>query len=500
MRISNSNINWSISPKLIGQLTALLFVALTFIVSQQEKERFQEELRTHVMRELSQIRGRLENEINRHFHLTRGLLAFVALNPDLDVDTFQGMAREILRHADYIKNIGLAPDNVLLFIYPVKGNEKAIGLDYTKNAKQWPAVKMAIEERRTVVAGPVNLVQGGRAFISRTPIYETLPNGEKGSYWGLASIAIDMDGFFQAVELEDFNKSIQLALRGRDGKGAQGELIFGDENLFASRSIQQNVQLPDGLWELGAEPKLGWDQLSPNQLMIWFAGIVIALLSGWITTSRFERSVKVRQQLEKAFSDAKSASSAKSMFLAHMSHEIRTPLNAILGMNEVLVDSDLSDEQRKHLQISKNAGETLLALINDVLDLSKIEAGQIDLSIIDFNLHKLIENTANLQKLAAHEKGIFFDVERDPGIPRHVKGDPDRLRQVMLNLLNNAIKFTSQGGVVFSIMLEEDQRIHFAIRDTGSSEFPRSSKLSYSSHLYRRMRQPPEIMVALDWA
>ncbi len=113
----------------------------------------------------------------------------------------KGWLRKFLRHADYIKNIGLAPGNVLLFVYPIKGNEKALGLDYTKNAKQWPAVKMAIEERRTVVAGPVNLVQGGRAFISRTPIYVTLSDGEKGRYWGLSSIVIDMEGFFRPLVL-----------------------------------------------------------------------------------------------------------------------------------------------------------------------------------------------------------------------------------------------------------------------------------------------------------
>jgi signal transduction histidine kinase len=160
---------------------------------------------------------------------------------------------------------------------------------------------------------------------------------------------------------------------------------------------------------------------------------------------------RLNRELNEANKKAQQATIAKSEFLATMSHEIRTPLNAILGMNEVLRESDLSAEQHKHLQISKNAGETLLALINDVLDLSKIEAGQIDLSIIDFNLYKLIENTSDIQMLLAHEKGINFDVELDSKMPQHVKGDPDRLRQILLNLLNNAIKFTSSGGVVFSV-------------------------------------------------
>ncbi|MBF0446387.1 MAG: response regulator [Magnetococcales bacterium] len=467
MRISANNSSYPMSPKITGLVTTCLFIALTFIVSLQEGGRYREELQAQVTSKLSQVRARLENEINRHFHLTRGLLAFVALNPDLDVDTFRGMAQEILLHATYIKNIGLAPHNILRFVHPVKGNEKAIGLDYSKNTKQWPAVKTAIENRHTVVAGPVDLVQGGKAFISRTPIYVTKSSGEKGRYWGLASIVIDLDGFFQAAGMAELDGSIRLAMRGQDGKGAEGGLIFGDENLFVSGSVFQQVHLPNGSWQLSAEPKLGWEEPSPLQLYIWSIGILIALLSGWFVRVRLERSVKIRLLLEKALLDAQIANKAKSNFLAHMSHEIRTPLNAILGMNEVLRESDLSEEQRKHLQISKNAGETLLALINDVLDLSKIEAGQIDLAIIDFNLYRLIENTSEIQTLLAHEKGIDFDVELDPKLPMHVKGDPDRLRQILLNLLNNAIKFTSSGGVVFSVAQLEDNLIQFTVRDTG---------------------------------
>ncbi|MBF0445488.1 MAG: response regulator, partial [Magnetococcales bacterium] len=186
----------------------------------------------------------------------------------------------------------------------------------------------------------------------------------------------------------------------------------------------------------------------------------------WITEDISSRR-EIGKKLEQTKEAAEQANRSKTLFLAHMSHEIRTPLNAILGMNEILIDSPLSNEQKKHLKTAKNAGETLLSLINDILDLSKIEAEQMDLAVIDFNLPKLIENTADIQHLAASEKGISFKVNIDPTLPRHVKGDPDRIRQILLNLLNNAIKFTLSGSVVFSAHQKSNNRVKFTVRDTG---------------------------------
>ncbi|MBF0358419.1 MAG: response regulator [Magnetococcales bacterium] len=183
--------------------------------------------------------------------------------------------------------------------------------------------------------------------------------------------------------------------------------------------------------------------------------------------------------LSNAKQQAEQANRAKSQFLAHISHEIRTPLNAILGMNSVLAESKLSKEQRRFLQTSQNSGQTLLALINDVLDLSKIEAGQIDLSIIDFNLLELIENTADMQMQVAHEKGIEFNVELDAELPMYRRGDPDRLRQILLNVLSNAIKFTKSGGVVFSVCQKGADRTVFSVRDTGIGISPEQLSLIF---------------------
>ncbi|TIH14872.1 response regulator [Marinifilum sp. JC120] len=173
------------------------------------------------------------------------------------------------------------------------------------------------------------------------------------------------------------------------------------------------------------------------------------------------------QEFEKAKVAADAANKAKSDFLASMSHEIRTPMNAILGMADLLWESRLSKIQRNYVKIFRNAGENLLLLINDILDLSKIEAGQIDLEEIDFNLEELFEEIGSIFALRAQIKGIDFCWYINPDVPRIITGDPTRLRQIIVNLVGNALKFTEKGTITFEAGITEAGYLRFIIKDNG---------------------------------
>ncbi|MFO7673445.1 MAG: PAS domain S-box protein [Lutibacter sp.] len=181
--------------------------------------------------------------------------------------------------------------------------------------------------------------------------------------------------------------------------------------------------------------------------------------------------ISTELELKKAKDFAEESLKVKNEFLANMSHEIRTPLNAVIGFTDLVLETQLNPEQRSHLETMKNSGEILLSLINNVLDLSKLESEKLKIEEIPFNLHKSFQTVLKLMKLRADEKKISLDLKIEPNTPIHVIGDPTRVEQILLNLIGNAVKFTNKGSV--HVMLKElngtddTSEIYFEVRDTG---------------------------------
>ena len=213
---------------------------------------------------------------------------------------------------------------------------------------------------------------------------------------------------------------------------------------------------------------------SRRRIYLAFGGLLSILIAGFAlaVTQILRRQVRIATQFRLSQEQAEVANLAKSQFLATMSHEIRTPLNGILGMAQVLMDDKMGDEQRRdYARIILNSGQTLLTLLNDVLDLSKVEAGKMELSNTVFEAKQLVEETTRLFALSAEEKGLSIEAKWKGPPGERYEADAVRLRQMLSNLINNAIKFTNQGFVHVEAFVvgQDDQQamLEFSVSDSG---------------------------------
>ena len=286
--------------------TLALGIFASVQLARLDLERQASEERGMVVAELATVRARLEGVIESTFNATQGLVDLVGIQGGISPLLFAAMAAEAKGQNQHIRHISLAPDDVVTHVYPLAGNEKAIGFRYADSPEQMRTVDQARQRGRSVLAGPLDLVQGGRGLINRTPIFSRPDH----RYWGTVAVVAHVDSILSAAGVTA-PASIRIGLRGKDGKGSAGAMIGGDADIFSRNPVLMSVVIPDGSWQLGAIPVDGWREPSLIrshylQFGLVMTGLLVAIL-GLLAAAiqrtedrnaALEREMRVRRKAE----------------------------------------------------------------------------------------------------------------------------------------------------------------------------------------------------------
>ncbi len=588
-----------ISMMLTGLITSLVYIALSQYWEEQHNHHKSEALKT-----LSQLRATVETELNSRLNITRALAGFAIAQDELSQQQFELFAEQFGQEMSAVKSLQLAKDGIVSHVWPYEANKQALGHNLLGDPARERAARKAIESRNIWVAGPVRLLQGGVALIGRYPIFKK-QQSEQSSFWGFATILIDLPAMFEQLGIYPENADYRLAVRGRDGLGAKGAVFFGQLGTFLQASEILDLRLPIGNWQIAISPtqpqqsqkhwvmviisllfaapigvviyhflklpqriryqvKQTTHELKSNQQLFSSAietmpaGFAIfnennqlaqyntsyqkhhpagvravqtgvsarqltyltcknsveliselngkpikqADLAGLLQQTDFSYEVNIKDKwyrvlsrgmdngcrveflidytsikqnqidLAKALDSAITANNTKSQFLATISHEVRTPLNAVIGLLGLLKDKHCSpNQQQQYLKTANRSAKHLLTLLNEILDISKMEAGKLELENVYFSLQDTVRNTLSLVKSKAEEKNVAIDLQCPHIANDYVEGDQGRLQQVLLNLLSNAVKFTEQGKVTVKVqqtqLSDQQVRVQFSIADQG---------------------------------
>nr|WP_295891390.1 EAL domain-containing protein [uncultured Devosia sp.] len=285
-----------------------LLIAGGVYLDRQSSVLNQERARAQVQAEMSLIRAKLEGNISSNIQLVRGLVAVMATDPHMDQGRFAALVSNLFEERTQLRSVAAAPDLVVSMTYPLAGNEKVIGLDYRRNDAQREAALRARDTGKLVLAGPVLLVQGGRGFVGRFPVYTDSPGGR--IFWGIIAAVVDADRLYADSGLTDDNLGILVSIRGRDGTGNHGAPFFGPDLSYAD-PLTAEVVLPSGTWEIAAIPKGGWSTAAgnnwPMRALMVLAGALILLpigITGRLLGERQQHflELKVRERAFEALS------------------------------------------------------------------------------------------------------------------------------------------------------------------------------------------------------
>jgi len=405
------------------------------------KERWEKDERVRIMEVLTGRRAQVENELFARIYYTRSVAAYVSLRPEIGAEEFTNLAAELIGDDPVINTMSLAPDSVIAALHPLEGHEAAIGLDLLAHPERREIVEQTIRSRKTFVAGPVELVEGGVAFISYTPIFDKV-SSDSPQFWGMTDIVILFNELFEAAGLSPSESGVSIALRGVDGMGRDGGVFYGDPKVFEDQPVEVPIRLPDGEWILAGVPAKGWsgymDQDRSMLFLMIGSATVISILLGLVTAA-FLKLRTSQSELRKLNED-------KNRLLSVIAHDLRSPMAAISGLSSEMLKGPgpLEEESREIVTMIQASAEDSLFLLENLLSwIRSREKGELPV-FESMDAGELIESTCGSFRPAALLKDVRLENEAPASL--RITFDARIFQTVLRNLVSNGIKFSEKGG------------------------------------------------------
>ena len=427
----------------------LSFLVVTGSVCFLNREQEKEEKLKAVYAAESTV-SRVKSQLNRYLAESELVKNIIESGYDIDGEKFSILSQMMQDKQNVIEAHELAKDGIVSHIYPMKGNEEAMGLNMLEHPDRKKEANLAKTSGQYTIAGPFPLVQGGNGALLFDPVYVKDEAGED-TFWGFSILVLNWDHFMEEVETYKLEDASYQYLIWKNGTELGEKLTIAQSEKFSFKdTLEVACDVPNDTWYFEIEPKAGW----VPQSQIAFGILIAALVSGVLTVGYWQYEMQrykealYAEKIERAAKRAEEASEAKTRFLFNMSHDIRTPMNAIIGFSDLL-EKHLDDKEKVHDYIKKIqlSGSFLLSLINYVLEMARIESGKATLRTEVGDAQELLGALNAVFEPAVEKKRLKYNCTLDVE-HRFIICDVTKVREIVLNIISNSVKYTPEGGSV----------------------------------------------------
>ena len=415
---------------------------------------------------------KIETQLGRYLENSEMFKNIISSEHTISDEQFNQLASYMKKNKNVIEAYELAPNGIIEKAYPLKGNEKVIGMNTLELPERQKEANIARKSGEYTIAGPYELKQGGTGALLFDPIY--INDGNEKKFWGFSILVLNWDAFLEELEvdkLEDATYHFKVWKEGNKGKHVT---IMSCGHSSLNHTLSVACEVPNDTWYFEIVPFQGWIPMS-YEIFGSIVSVLVAILLSmgyWQIILRREKEAVYAKQIEKVATEAQHANQAKTRFLFNMSHDIRTPMNAIIGYTQLLENNlDNKKQALDYISKLKSSSTILLSLINYILEMTQIESGKLDLKKEIGDLDDLVKNINVVVEPLIKEKKLHYSYHLEIK-HHHIICDKTKLREIVLNILSNAIKYTPEGGNVELLIQEisfENNKVkyHFIIIDNG---------------------------------